>query len=324
MHQCSRKQFYGYDEKIEPSLGLIESTVAPIIRSILTNHKFPKLYEAKHIFLAVFVVVQRLRALRSSDMNDSMTDALAKLHLEGSSFMKDEMDKIVISNKFPAALPLSNASLVIPHALKLGIHLFVNDTAREFVVCDEPVAAHNLFCEGVDYRGVTGWNCSGLQLWFPLSPRVGLLFYDQQIYTVGKTRKESVTELSRITDIERLNELQLLNAVNNVYFHNKDHSNYILNFIEMAEDSIKSNRIKIIRTKSIDDNEEDSELVHFFEQLMPVQLRLDTLRVRRRMRPIALEDRVRMLRGGSKKDIETQDATHKPSGDYVRYGLIED
>lgn len=194
--------------------------------------------------------------------------------------------------------------------MKLKMHLFRTDGSREFVTSDEPLVLHNSYCEGIDHRGVCGWQSVGLQIILPLSPDMTLMLYDATTYRVGR-RGEDSTGI-RSADVRQFNVLQLLNCHSAVYFCSSfDPSDYPSRVLKSAAIRPKE-RFKFIRTEPVDEGGgESSELVHFFEPLLDIEMNLPAVQLRRSRRRISLHQRASMLHG------RVQEPT--PGGDVQTY-----
>ena len=61
----------------------------------------------------------------------------------------------------------------------------------------------------------------GLQIFLPISPKIALIFYDYDVYTVGK-RHALTVNIDIARDIYELNTLQMCSALNCVYFRDSE------------------------------------------------------------------------------------------------------
>ena len=50
-----------------------------------------------------------------------------------------------------------------------------------------PLMVAVLYCEGVTYQGVNGWNCAGIQVFWPISPKTLIVLYDRDTYVVPES-----------------------------------------------------------------------------------------------------------------------------------------
>lgn len=247
-------------------------------------------------------------------MADAMTDYVGKLWLEGTEY-EEEARKLKIENVYPVAIPMSLVGSVLPIAEDLRMHLLVNETDREFITSDDPVVLHNQYCEGITWQGVSGWNATGLQIFFPLSPTQLVVLFDADTYKLGRShRGETVTRLTNERDIAQLNSLQILNAHHNVYFAGFCGAGKAISECRELARRRPKTRTTFVETeaKETDDPETSGSILHMYEPLLPVRLTVSKLAVRRDRKRIALHSRANMYRKVIPKTDEQRAAYGKP------------
>lgn len=290
--QCAHPHFYGPDSKIEDALGLVENKVSGIIRKIFEKERLPLTDAVDMIDLLGFVGLQRGRGQAAAQTNDEQSDALAKLWVQDAPEFADyDMDEISFENEYPALLPLKTTGDLIHYVISMGSHLFINDTPLELITSDNPVIAHNQFCEGIDYRGTLGWNSKGIQVFMPLSPRVLLLLYDSDVYSVGKTKKETVTHLSSEVEIHNFNVFQTLNAQHNLYLRSPCQEKYVRHRLINWFSKRPEKRTCVVHSERVVVDGEESAIMHTYEPLLPAKLEINAIKVRRQQRRIPLHSR---------------------------------
>lgn len=89
-----------------------------------------------------------------------------------------------------------------------------NKTEEDFVLSDNPIIFQNPLLEKHVKYNCCGMASRGLQIYFPLSPRRTICFYDSDVY---KFSGRNVIDLRSPKDAMRLNRLQFMNADKNVY-----------------------------------------------------------------------------------------------------------
>lgn len=222
--QCYRDYFYGKDPILEAGLARAESIASAVIREIVATDRCPQLHSAEHAGLSTFTIVQHARTQHAADAYNEAVDGVAKILLRPQ--IGDGVDRVKIGLQNASQIAPVDTLLMAPSLYDLHIKLLVNRTALDFITSDHPVALHNQFYEGNRLFGYLGYGVQGLQIFFPLSPRHLLLFYDSAIYRVGN-RRDTAVEVTAEGDIRALNELQWLNALANIYFACVDHIRYI-------------------------------------------------------------------------------------------------
>ena len=95
--------------------------------------------------------------------------------------------------------------------------LVKNDTSVDFVTSDDPVVFTSRFHAQKIKSRVFGTSSAGAMFYFPLSPRLLLMCYDGDVYTVHDKRGNFLS-VTKKRDVYACNELQYLNASRNVYF----------------------------------------------------------------------------------------------------------
>jgi len=96
--------------------------------------------------------------------------------------------------------------------------VFVNQTGMDFVTCDHPVFFTNRYHIQRLHQHSFGMVSSGAIISMPLSPRLSLIAYDTNVYTLPNTTGNSCLDLTRTADVHALNQMQYLSADKNIYF----------------------------------------------------------------------------------------------------------
>jgi len=319
-HQCSQHKFYDFAPGLEQAFSSLEGEAAGVIRNIQSSGALPKHNSQEWLSLLCFIIFQKLRTTSMGYKHDAMTDYLAKLRLENNpEFLHIDPDGFEMRNIYPVAIPLSIAGDMIPVAEDLKFHLFVNCTPLEYITSDDPVVVHNQYCEGIDYRGVTGWNCRGLQVFLPISPTKLLFLFDPAVYKVGSSHKgKNTTSISNDRDISQLNSLQILNARNNIYFSGTHPQVTTIKQCGILSSKRPKERMTFVETEDVDTgNGESSSLLHSYEPLLPLKLSVSPISIRKKARKIPLHRRSAMYRRPIDRSEEERTAYGRmPSGRY--------
>ena len=185
-----------------------------------------------------------------------------------------------------------------PLAVDLRAHLFINTTLREFITSDDPVVLHNQYCQGITGEGVKGWNCRGLQAFWPISPRKLIVLYDRDVYVVPESSSGSrVSKLSHEFDVAQLPSFQILNAHHNVYFAGRSGVRKVVAQCAGLSQRRPKTRATFVETEAVKHPDGTSRaILHSFEPLLPLTLRVSKIRINKQMQMIPLRDRAHMYR----------------------------
>jgi hypothetical protein len=229
--------------------------------------------------LTRFVVLQRFRTQSAADDLAQFSERLLATVYNGEI---PEAAKAAF--RVPAlkiAIPV--AIDAVPIATKLAMHVFTNTTTEEFITSDHPAVAHNTYCEGNNSRGVLGWACRGLQIFLPLSPKHLLMMFDGQVYGVGTNHSRDASAISHSLDAQALNSLQILAADKNVYFQSQEMAEQVREHVRRLQPLRAQKRLITVTAERKAPQPDTSEIIHQFERLLPVNLALRSVRIRRNM-----------------------------------------
>lgn len=280
-NQCYSSHFYGDDPRIEHALAGIEDAAAGVIRDIIVTKRLPSHRSSDHLTLMEFTMIQRARTQMSADTADAMIDGVLKVAYRDAPNIEDpDLDGFRIGYENPVLLPLRVAARTIPVSLDLQLHLLVNRTNTQFITSDNPVVLYNTHCKEITIRGCTGWGCSGLEVFLPLSPEICLYAYDKVVYKVSNRLRRVTSVSSR--DVLQLNRLQWMNALENVYYASNECSSIMEKECAWANPKRAKEYVQI-REEVAEDNERDS-LIHTYAPGLNMTLELSCSTVRRRHR----------------------------------------
>ena len=298
-HQCSRRNFYDFAPQLERAFAELEGEVAKSIRLVRATSDIPNEQSNEWSVLLSYIVFQKLRTISAANSFDAFTHYLSDFLNENAPTSKhSHSTSAKLRSSSSVGIPLRIASDILKAASDLKGHLFVNGTGREFITSDDPVVLHNQYCEGINYMGVTGWNQRGLQVFWPISPHELVFLYDNYVYKVGRSHREStVTELSNQQDIFQLNSLQIFNAHNNIYFAGLNDPKVVEAECKALSNKRPKTRSRFVESESVESRlDELDEILHCYEPILPAKLRVSKISVRRNLRHIPLDTRAQMCR----------------------------
>lgn len=182
------------EQRIEKALSEMESSFKPIQCKILGSEDLGSLTSSERESLAYFVMAQELRTREKREtIRDMMKRAKKRLYKEKLTdafkvrYGIDKWDK----EEEIKALHLStfnNIPLYANILLQMKWVIFINRTPIPFWSSDHPINRYN----PVDARprGNLGLLCKGIEIHFPLSPKIILSFSDPLMHSLLLHRYE--------------------------------------------------------------------------------------------------------------------------------------
>lgn len=217
-YQCSKDYFYGENGSLEKALGGMETAFSFAFKKCLELNPKERISDEDFYLLSMFVAVQYMRTKKMIDVMEQFgklsykTLAELCIRLNNVDLSPDQI-KIETDKDFPRYV-LRFGVLLQPLLMDLECVILENDTKEDFVLSDNPIVFQNpLLEEHVKYN-CNGMASRGLQIYFPLSPRRTICFYDSDVY---KFSGRNVIDLRSPKDVMQLNRLQFMNADKNVY-----------------------------------------------------------------------------------------------------------
>ncbi|GMR63538.1 DUF4238 domain-containing protein [Bacillus sp. MN7755] len=218
-NQAYKDYFYGKDGRIEDGLGKLEGEASKLFYKILSEKFMPAYLSNDYYLMLIFTIFLAVRTEHSADTQNEFLDKAVKTIFKDDPRVKERLDDFTVKHVNAPAFILSVAAKMLPVASDLKCKLIFNRTNRAFITSDNPVVKYNQFLEHRNSHGSNlGFATKGLQIFFPLSPKVYLVFYDGDTYKVGN-KKNDIVWLDNERDIRELNILQCVNAYKNIYFN---------------------------------------------------------------------------------------------------------
>lgn len=213
-NQCSKDYFYGKDEKLESAIQSVESGYSRSLRDLTQDSQ--SLSEENKTVFRIFWLFQHLR-----------TEAAAMSAVQMMEATRNVAD-----------LPPGEFSLGIKEAVQIACRTFAevmnelddlkfciikNRTNFPFITSDNPAVLTNRWqLERKNTHGLSfGMRSAGMLAILPLTPRLLLLGYDGDVYSVPNER--GVVEIRNTRDAIAFNRHQFLQCVANVYLHDATH-----------------------------------------------------------------------------------------------------
>jgi Protein of unknown function (DUF4238) len=225
--QGSKNFYYGSDGVIEDKLSNIETELARLIQSIITNRYIPLKSTTEHSILLLFVAVMEARNPVNIEGNKIRVEEMRKRFLEmfpepaNSDFIPD------LTHDESIRMSFSALNVIMQTFSDLEYKLLLNETKRPFITSDFPIIKYNQFLESRNWKfAKTGYASVGLQIFLPLNSELAIVFFDQGVYKVG-TKKQRLVALTYEDDVDSLNILQFINCFDTVFFNEKADELYI-------------------------------------------------------------------------------------------------
>ena len=305
-HQCSSRRFYGDDVRVENAIAQLEAGAAPVLRSICETTRVPSSDDTvERLLLITFVALQSLRTNVAAENTNDMIDRMIHQAYKDDPRATD-FDEYFVGYEKPARAAIQPLELMIQGIDDLKAHLICCNEQQRFITSDNPVFRYNQYCEGIKGMATHGAVCRGLQIFLPLSPSVLLLLYDGWVYKVGRRGGQFSSSLPD-TDIAALNKLQVVNAETNLYFSNWDDRDGLQELIRQGRRLHISQPVEVVEYPEIGDPS-GSSLLHTYERVPKMNLKLSFMSLRRAARRIPLFERAKMYR----KDVPMPDIPKPP------------
>jgi uncharacterized protein DUF4238 len=210
--QCARDYLYGKGEKsAEGLLAQLEGEYARVNASLI---KGGDLSGGDEKLLRLFVGIKQRRTQSAIDQMRELTKSMAdKIFARAPEYRpEDQSDAVIMLQSLAIAMQF------LKYTGDLKLCILANKTKIDLVTCDHPAVLTNRFHFQRLQKNTFGISNSGAIILMPLSPRLSLTLYDQQVYTLPNATGQPFVDLTRDDDVHALNQVQYLSAANNVYF----------------------------------------------------------------------------------------------------------
>ncbi len=236
--QAYENFLYGEDDEIENALAEMENTVAKMFY-YWTEKKllYPPPVETNGFkLLKRFILYQTFRTPKSgNEIMKGLNQGLKTVVQEFEPDLWESFKDGTLVHENPVLLGLFHA---IKHEQLLDFldcKFLVNLTLLPFVTSDVPVILYNQLMEHADnYMGSTGLVVKGLQIFYPIHPRLMICFYDSNVYDFGDGYINCCSTES-IDEVHQLNGLQLINSNSQLFFGDSISEEYITELLNHFE-----------------------------------------------------------------------------------------
>lgn len=219
--QCQLHRPFGATDAIDEHLTHVERDGLALLNRMRDHGELYDHPDA-HQRVITYVLYQSGRTKRAADFAAELRTQYARSFFAAarstSLELRHLLPRLRMTLPHPLAGSLQYAVQFVPFIGDLRPKLLLNESGVELITSDHPVVMHNQWRQEWPWSlNSTGLACGGLQLFLPLSPRVALVQYDDDVYAFGGDHDDSVL----VTDgdaIRELNELQMAYAGDNLYY----------------------------------------------------------------------------------------------------------
>ncbi|EPL7676995.1 DUF4238 domain-containing protein [Elizabethkingia anophelis] len=228
--QAYENYLYGEDDEIENALADMEGNISQMFNFWTDeNLLYPPPPESNGFkLLKRFILYQAFRIPKSgNDIMDKLNDALKTVLKEFKPDLWDDIKDGSFVHESPVLFGLANA-IENEHLLDyLDCKFLVNYSLLPFITSDAPVVFYNQLMEQTEnYMGATALVAKGLQIFYPIHPRLMICLYDSNVYEFGNNC-DNYCSTESIDEVHQLNGLQLINSKSQVFFNDLISEEYI-------------------------------------------------------------------------------------------------
>ncbi|WP_044402039.1 DUF4238 domain-containing protein [Lacinutrix sp. Hel_I_90] len=230
-HQAAKNYLYGKDDEVELYLSKLESKISKLFH-FWTNEKIlvpPNENTNADKLLKRFILYQYFRTPRAGDLlNITINDTFRVIAKKYYPKIWEKIKESKLVNSDPVLTALLHSSDK-EHLLGfLSCKFLVNLSYLPFITSDAPVIFYNQFKEKTNqYNGATALVSKGLQIFYPIHPRLMICYYDTKEYNYGKSDNNNCISTDSVEDVHQLNSLQYLNSSSQVFFNQFIEEDYI-------------------------------------------------------------------------------------------------
>ena len=233
--QASRDYFYSDNMEMEKALSTLEACAKKVLDKIIAAPTEPLSKEDKDT-LFDFTMIQLGRTEVQASivrqwyerMAQSLPEVFSKMSTDtggdqGEGLKEKVLRLIGEPPPFPAVYAVAAHEQISDIMRDLSVKILVNKTGKAFITSNNPAAKYDQFMERMRQE-TYGLGAQGLQIFFPLSPQIGVMYYDPKCYKLGYKKREYV-ELVQDKDINELNKLTSCNSGGLLYYRHGTISN---------------------------------------------------------------------------------------------------
>jgi hypothetical protein len=258
-NSCSKSYFYANNGLFEACLSPLENIFNDVFIKLYKEMDLTKLSKEDYAYILYFICIQYTRTDKLKIESEEFFDAAYKGYLKEiyssmpnftkeKSGIKELIDllekcKITATGAYDQSFPHMQSMLLgltSPFLIyDLVPLLLLNHTNQDYIISDHPIVLYNKFFNAKREMGLTGFASHGLQIFFPIGPKVLLLLYDKNFYNFNTDTNTQIVNLEE--DVTAMNSLQFFNCHELILFSDERQSEYINNLHRKLETSLNKN-----------------------------------------------------------------------------------
>lgn len=220
-HQGYINFLYGKSDDIENALASMENEIAKMFYYWTEKKQFfpPPENSNGFVLLKRFILYQAYRTPQAGDdITESINEGLNTFLKAANPDLSQKLEGKKVIHENPVLLGLANASLNEDSLKYLGCRFIVNLSELPLITSDAPVIFYNQLMEAAqNYIGATALIAKGLQIFYPIHPRLIICLYDTTVYDLGNGCTNCCS-IDSIDEINQLNALQFINSRDQLFF----------------------------------------------------------------------------------------------------------
>lgn len=274
--QAFKKNLYGQNADIENLLMEIEGVAAKCIRNILNSFQLPSKGSSEYELICLFLLLSEARVEKTAESMNNFINQQMKLtmKMDKNFEINDHLiEKANIGLDIPNLPSMQIVAEIYPILFDLSMILIISDCDRRFITSDNPLTRYNQFYVFRNYqlRGY-GLGNVGIQLFYPLSPKVCLLMHDSSAYKCDQLNGQ-ILRITKGKQIDELNKLFYLNSFDYIYFCSEIPESYIR---RVTNGLTPANNIK----KEVNIfGSADSALIHYQQSFVKQKIKLPFMKL---------------------------------------------
>jgi uncharacterized surface protein with fasciclin (FAS1) repeats len=264
--QSSKNNFYG-DVSVESRITEFDTKYSANHSIILKQKDLNKTSEEQIEYLMENIQFQRLRTLSARDANLPVLDFYRDFfkpqienldnydsgHSEEATKAVNAAMKMFFDSfsdpKLTQIINLENIKENKEKILDLKLVFLINNTNKSFIFSDSPAAFSNYALRKYKCSKLGDTNV-GLQIFFPLSPKLLIFLYDPDAYSF-EGLMSNIFEIDNEEDILSINRLQFHEAFNAIYFSDITLKHYVEKIWKEESRKFKKKKNSVVKAKEI-------------------------------------------------------------------------
>lgn len=218
-----KNYFYGKDKKIEEGLAKLEGNWAKMINKIIAENDIKITGDVLGNIVLLFFISD-VRTIAASNNLNILINKMKKDITEEKLSIPRSMERVFdVYDLNSIMIEESLASLLL---CDLKFILIKNNTKRDFITSDSVTVKYNQSLLESNVNIDYGYSSMGLQMFMPISPKLCLCLYDNNVYYLKRLRG-NVLELNGTDQVLKFNRLFIYNSHKYLIFKNNTEEDVI-------------------------------------------------------------------------------------------------